>query len=322
MSAERPFVFLCHPHSVADYAAQLAQWLAERNIAVWYDQEIDPGTEWRPELAARLRACGALVVLVAPGNVDLFWINREINRAKAQNKRIFPLMMPGGTPIDALGALHYSKTVDGWPQASWVREVHDHLYPLNAEPVAEHPPSPRPRRRIVVAAAAAALAGLVGAAALGWWIGRGDETSVGGAPAARAVATPGGGCDGRSARIDKISMASPGHTGLQPELTVTVCVPAADNHEYWLMTYTEENGNRVFYAKARIDGAAGTRPYTAVIHKDATVGSSRTYVVASVPAERSAQVRTWIDADNAPLAPAGAAPEGLQLVSNEPVAVL
>jgi hypothetical protein len=317
MNADPPFVFICYPREVEAVVASLSGSLKRRMVATWYDTDITPGSRWPKVLKERLRDCGALVVMVAPGIADLSWLRREIGMARALGRPIFPVVLPGaGRPeMEALGVEKIQAlrlVVEAEPPESWVRLVHDALY---SAPVTAPPPVPvRPdRRSVAIAAAVAGVAGLV----IGGLGGRLIH-----APATPAAAV--GACSGKAARIDSVSTVSPGHTGYTPSISVTVCAAAGRGHFYWLMDYTAGSIGRRFYAKAMVEGSAGTHSYRIVHDRGTGVASTRTYLVLDVPPEMEAAVsQQWISTDGAPLVPPGTdLPAGVTLISNEAPAVL
>jgi len=333
MSVDRPFVFLCYPHEQTAIAEALAAFLSDHLVTVWFDRYIPAGVDWRKELHKRLDGCGALIVLVAPEVPDLTWLKREIGMARELGKPIFPVLLPGAGEDErrklGIRRIQAFRLVDDRPARELASAVHDALYtaqpepggpqpgqvrpdrvrPRRAGPGRARPGRNRPRRRTL---AAAAGAGLVAVLALGWlgvWLAGTSEPE-----------SPGG-CAGRPAHIDAVSTVSPGHTGHTPQITVSVCTPAAAGHHYWLMDYTTSTDGRRFYAKAAV---AGTSSYR-VTHSQATGESTpRTYLVVDVPPDLADQVaRQWTNPDSAPLVSPGThLPTGVTLISNEVPAVL
>jgi hypothetical protein len=295
---DRPYVFLSHSRTCRPYVRRLDRHLARRGITVWYDLKVPGGADWEADLEWHVAHAAAVVVVMSAGAENSKWVTAEISTARRQRKKIFPLLLDG-TRFASLNDLQDVSVAGGrMPDERWIRTVRDAIGGT----------APRPRRW---PAAVAGVASVVLAAAGVLLLNRPDTN----AEQARQA------CEGRAARIGKVSTVSPGHTGHEPVLTVTVCVAAPPQHEYWLMDYTEEGTIRSFYPKVQVTGTPGSKDIT-VTHSAATSpGSGRHYVVVDVPSERVGAVHTWLDAaDDAGVpivrASPGAAPDGLTIVSN------
>ncbi|GAA3297040.1 toll/interleukin-1 receptor domain-containing protein [Dactylosporangium vinaceum] len=293
MSAEPPFVFVSYSRADREYANEFVARLRERDVTTWYDQDIRPGQPWQPTLEARIRTCRAVVVLMSETAINGVGVPQEITLGKRAGKRFFPVRL-GPARFDSLADFQEEACLDGtFPRAQWYREVRALLAPQ------------RWWRRTDSLVAAGVTAAVLVAALLT------------GAALLDRPAAPAKGCGRLAAHIDAVTEESPGHTGRTPVITVTVCTPAPDGHEYWIMDWTEDGDTKRFYPKHRISGSAGTAPYP-ISHSGMTeVGSMRSYVVVDVPQPMAGKVRDWASADdNVPqVGPAAAAPGGVTLIS-------
>lgn len=133
-------------------------------------------------------------------------------------------------------------------------------------------------------------------------------------------AQPSESCSDRAARIGEVSPVAPGHI---VTVTVTVCHEASVGHEYWLMNYWEENGLRIYFAKAKIGSGVFMNARYQVVGAVAEKGNTRTFVVVEVSHSVGKEIENMMRDDEPLIAPPGATvPSGLTIVSNESFAVL
>ncbi|WP_026208456.1 toll/interleukin-1 receptor domain-containing protein [Catelliglobosispora koreensis] len=131
------YAFISYSRSDQHYVEQLAGHLHEAGVPVWYDFEIETGESFSQRIAAAIDGCSAFVVVLTPASVSSRWVLREIARADAQNKPLWPLMRAVcALPLE-LDGLHYENVVDGrLPSASFVNGLMVHTGYV--------PPEPRP----------------------------------------------------------------------------------------------------------------------------------------------------------------------------------
>jgi hypothetical protein len=301
MSMAKPFVFISYTHARldAEYAERLVDRLRANGVEVWIDRELPQSERIPAVIDGRLDACAALIVIMTLSSAESSWVAREISGARQRNKPIFPLLLEGDH-FPALKSTRGEVVTHGkMPDADWVQQV---------KRVCSRPkPPPSPRRLAVIAAAVAASVA-AGAGIFAALNGRSAPNTCGDLPT----------------RIENVSMESPGHTGLRPTITITVCAKPSEDHEYWLANYTEgiELAQAVtrYFIKAPV---AASGPHQ-VEHSDGTPeGSRRAYVVVEAAKDRSAQMRQRIHEHTAMTVPGeGTPPTGMRLVSNAVPSVL
>ncbi len=78
---EDPFIFVSYAHrdSVEVFAELL--WLRQQGYNIWYDEGIEPGLEWREEIASAISRCSALVYFVTPASVTSENCRNEVHFA-------------------------------------------------------------------------------------------------------------------------------------------------------------------------------------------------------------------------------------------------
>ena len=87
---EHPYVFLSYSHKDEKDAASFIQTLKQMGFRVWYDEGLEPGSEWPPEIAQRILNCGYFIALVSSNYLSSKMCRRELNFADSENK---PLLL-------------------------------------------------------------------------------------------------------------------------------------------------------------------------------------------------------------------------------------
>jgi hypothetical protein len=88
-------VFISYPHGALGYVRELADWLAQRQIPVWWDHQLSSGQEWHRVIQGQVDSCTAMIVVMTPEGDSSQWMSREINHAESAGKPIYPLLLEG-----------------------------------------------------------------------------------------------------------------------------------------------------------------------------------------------------------------------------------
>ena len=83
------FVFVSYAHADKALAYPELRRIRSFGIRVWYDEGIEPGSEWPEAIAAALKRSAALVVMITPRAVASRNVKNEINRALKWGKPLF-----------------------------------------------------------------------------------------------------------------------------------------------------------------------------------------------------------------------------------------
>lgn len=80
----------------------------------WWDDQIDPGDDWKEELRMRIEACDAFIYIMSPDSVSAEWCIWELNKASELSKPIIPILIRNNTEIpESLKDLNYLNAIDG-----------------------------------------------------------------------------------------------------------------------------------------------------------------------------------------------------------------
>jgi hypothetical protein len=87
------FVFISYAHNHRNYASKLYKHLQEEGIGSWFDDLIEFGSEWEKVLDEKLQEAQAVIFIITPDSVSSPTIKAELEKAKAQNKIIYPFLL-------------------------------------------------------------------------------------------------------------------------------------------------------------------------------------------------------------------------------------
>jgi hypothetical protein len=113
-------VFVSYARSDAAYADTLAAYLRAQDVEVWTDAAIYFGDEWADAIQEKIDSCAAFVVVMSPAARRSAWVRREVLRAQAQRKKIFPLLLAGEVLFDVSELQHENVVGGGMPSPRWV----------------------------------------------------------------------------------------------------------------------------------------------------------------------------------------------------------
>jgi WD40 repeat protein len=85
------FVFVSYAHADKALAYSELMLIRSLGIRVWYDEGIEPGSEWPEAIATALKKATAFVVLITPAAVSSRNVRNEINTALAWNKPFYAI---------------------------------------------------------------------------------------------------------------------------------------------------------------------------------------------------------------------------------------
>ena len=175
-------VFICWAHADAEQVLEEVAWLQDNGVAVWYDEGISPGAEWREELGEAIRACRLFLYFVTPSSIASANCRRELNFALEQDRPILAVhlqetQMSDGMRLslnDRQAILRYAER-----DADYRRKLLDSVVRADAGPAGAgsatepHRWTPARRRRARTIASAVGMV-LVGAL-IGWLASSGGE---------------------------------------------------------------------------------------------------------------------------------------------------
>ena len=77
-SGDEPFVFISYAHKDSDKVFPIIDQLHKKGYRIWYDEGIDPGSEWPEAIAQNLTNATAVILFVSPNSMDSHNVRREV----------------------------------------------------------------------------------------------------------------------------------------------------------------------------------------------------------------------------------------------------
>jgi CheY-like chemotaxis protein len=120
-------VFVSYSRADQTYVRDLAQFLAGSDISVWYDYDIASAERFDIAIREQIDTCSAFIVIMTPESDASDWVAREIARAEAKKKAIYPVLLRGEV-FFRFGHLQYDDVTGGtMPGASFVLRLRDQV---------------------------------------------------------------------------------------------------------------------------------------------------------------------------------------------------
>lgn len=79
---DRDFIFISYSHKDSDRILPLISRLENDGIHVWYDEGIDPGTEWDENIASHLKGCSGIIAFLSENYLASENCRDELNYAR------------------------------------------------------------------------------------------------------------------------------------------------------------------------------------------------------------------------------------------------
>lgn len=90
---DKKFIFVSYCHKDSKYVFPIIEQLAKDGYRVWYDEGIDPGSEWPEIIAHHLNGCAACVAFISENSLNSHNCRREINFALLKKKPFISVVL-------------------------------------------------------------------------------------------------------------------------------------------------------------------------------------------------------------------------------------
>jgi len=115
-NGDNMYVFLSYSHKDAEAAIDIVHHLQAEGFRVWYDEGIDPGSEWDENIASHVEKCGYFIALLSLSYLGSSNCKDELNYARELEKPrlliyLDNVQLPGGMRmrLNRLQAIHRYK---------------------------------------------------------------------------------------------------------------------------------------------------------------------------------------------------------------------
>lgn len=85
-SGNKPYIFISYAHRNSAAVYPIIQRMAADGFRIWYDEGIDPGTEWDENIASHVEGCGYFLAFISPQYIESENCKDELNYARDENK--------------------------------------------------------------------------------------------------------------------------------------------------------------------------------------------------------------------------------------------
>ena len=85
-SGDKPFIFISYSHRNSEKVLSIVERLQKDGYRVWYDEGIDPGTEWDEFIAGKIEKSGFLIAFMSQEYLDSQNCKDELNYARDLDK--------------------------------------------------------------------------------------------------------------------------------------------------------------------------------------------------------------------------------------------
>ena len=90
---KEPYIFVSYAHKDSPAVFHIVEQLNARGYRIWYDEGIEPGSEWPEYIANHLLGAEMVLSILSPNAVNSVNCRREINFALSKNKPVLTIYM-------------------------------------------------------------------------------------------------------------------------------------------------------------------------------------------------------------------------------------
>ncbi len=92
-TSDGPYVFVCYAHADTATVYPEIAWLNEQGVQVWYDQGIEPGSNWRSTIGDALLGASHVLFFISESSLASAHCNREIHLALDEETNVIPIYL-------------------------------------------------------------------------------------------------------------------------------------------------------------------------------------------------------------------------------------
>lgn len=85
-TGDKGYIFISYSHKDTDRVFPIIEDLSENGYRVWFDEGIDPGTEWDENIAAHMKECAGILAFVSENYLNSDNCKDELNYARDLGK--------------------------------------------------------------------------------------------------------------------------------------------------------------------------------------------------------------------------------------------
>lgn len=89
----QPYIFVSYAHKDSKKVFQIIEQLQKRGYRIWYDEGIEPGTEWPENIAQHLMKSDTFIAFITENSMNSANCRREINFALSKEKPFLTIIL-------------------------------------------------------------------------------------------------------------------------------------------------------------------------------------------------------------------------------------
>lgn len=90
---DEKYIFISYCHKDNEKVFPVIEQLAKDGYRVWYDEGIDPGTEWPEIIASHLNKCSICIAFISNNSINSHNCRREVNFALMKKKKLISVII-------------------------------------------------------------------------------------------------------------------------------------------------------------------------------------------------------------------------------------
>lgn len=89
----QPYIFVSYAHKDSAIVLPILRRMQDQGFRIWYDEGIEPGTEWPEYIAEHLASSDVVLAMISENSIASANCRRELTFAMGRNKRLLALML-------------------------------------------------------------------------------------------------------------------------------------------------------------------------------------------------------------------------------------
>ena len=120
-------VFISYTRKDRDFVEEIAKFLANANIPVWFDQQIEHGKRFDRVIEEQIESCAVFVVVMSLAARESDWVMSELTWAMNEGKKIMPVLLEGRPFLPVVNLEYENLLTGGMPSPKFVETARAHV---------------------------------------------------------------------------------------------------------------------------------------------------------------------------------------------------
>jgi WD40 repeat protein len=120
-------VFISYNRRDRDFVEEVAKFLANADIPVWFDHHIEHGTRWDKVIETQIETCAVFVVVMSQASRESDWVLSELTWAQQEGKKIMPILLEGRPFLPVVTIEYEDLRTGAMPSPRFVETARAHV---------------------------------------------------------------------------------------------------------------------------------------------------------------------------------------------------